>query len=401
MSSPKRPQWSVVEFVDLGAQQARIRDRIEQRIRRVLDHGQYIMGPEVRELEEALASFVGVKHAICCSSGTDALLMLLMALGMGAGHAVLTTPFTFVATAEAVALVGATPLFVDIDPETFNLCPRRLSQALEALEDWDPRIHPLPRVTGSSRPVPRAVIAVDLFGVPADYDAICEVASKYGLWVIEDAAQSLGAQRNGIRAGALAPYATTSFFPAKPLGAYGDGGMCFTRDEVLAEALRSLRLHGVGRDRYEHVRVGLNGRLDTLQAAILLAKLEIFSEELELRQEVANRYQEILTQCPGIRLPVVPEGCRSAWAEFSVLAQDESHRGRIQARLREAGIPSAVYYPKPLHLQPAFRSLGYQEGDFPSSEEVARRILSLPMHPYLGQEVQEKIAQLIWDALQA
>ena len=386
-------------FVDRATQQERIRESLQERLRKVLEHGQYIMGPEVAELEERLAFFVGVPHAVACSSGTDALLMLLMALGVGPGQAVLTTPFTFVATAEAVALAGATPVFVDIDPKTFNLSPEGLSRALEALERGDSSLHPLPRGKAAQGCRPSCVIAVDLFGLPADYEAICSITSSRGLVVIEDAAQSLGAQRLGRKAGGLAEHAATSFFPAKPLGAYGDGGMCFTRDGALAQALRSIRNHGSGQDRYEHLRLGLTGRLDTLQAAVLLAKLEVFEQELEARQEVAGRYLRLLAGCNGLELPRVPEGSRSAWAVFSILAKDSRHRERIRARLGQAGVPTMVYYPRPLHLQPVFAHLGYAPGDFPVSEDVAERILSLPMHPYLGLDLQERAAGVIWRAL--
>lgn len=364
-----------------------------------MEHGQYIMGPEVAELEERLACFVGVSHAVACSSGTDALVMLLMALGVGHGDAVFTTPFTFAATAEAVVLVGATPVFVDIEPESFNLAPEGLSRALEAVERWDCGIHPLPKLRAAERPRMRGVIAVDLFGVPADYDAICPVAASRGLWVIEDAAQSLGSERGGRKAGGLAHLGATSFFPAKPLGAYGDGGMCFVQEQETAGVLRSIRVHGAGKDRYEHLRVGLNARLDTLQAAVLLAKLEIFEEELEAREEAAGRYVDLLSGCEGIRLPVVPQGCKSAWAQFSILARNHGQREQLRRRLREEGIPTMVYYPRPLYLQPAFAPLGYKKGDFPVSEDVAQRIFSLPMHPYLSREVQEEIATLIRETL--
>ncbi len=389
----------MIPFVDLAAQQERIRESVQERIRKVLEHGQYIMGPEVAELEERLARFVGVEHAVGCSSGTDALVMILMALGVGPGDGVLTTPFTFVATAEAVMLVGATPLFVDIDPESFNLAPEALSRALEALEKGDRGLHPLPRGISSEMLRPRCVIAVDLFGLPADYDAICALAAPRGLPVIEDAAQSLGAERAGRRAGGLADLGATSFFPAKPLGAYGDGGMCFTSQEDAARLLRSIRLHGAGQDRYEHVRVGLNGRLDTLQAAVLLAKLEIFEEELWLRQEVAGRYLELLAGCEDIKLPAVPQGSKSSWAQFSILARDKEQRERLRLALGKEGIPTMVYYPRPLHLQAVFTHLGYEKGDFPVSEETAGRILSLPMHPYLGLEAQQKVAGLLREAL--
>jgi UDP-2-acetamido-2-deoxy-ribo-hexuluronate aminotransferase len=422
-------------FIDLAAQQRRIREALDARIQAVLEHGQYIMGPEVAELEGRLASYVGVRHAIGCSSGTDALLMALMAQGVGAGDAIFTTPFTFIATAEVVGLLGATPVFVDIDPETYNLDPAQLELAVQALEKADPRIHLLPRsvsasprslfgvdqlATGNSEPATcnlqpatcssppatrepcgpsrlavKGIIAVDLFGLPADYDRINAIAKDHGLFVIEDAAQSFGAQKGGKRAGAMAESACTSFFPAKPLGAYGDGGMCFTDDDGVAGILRSLRNHGQGHDKYDNVRLGINGRLDTLQAAILLAKFDIFREELDLRQQVADRYSELLGRIGMLRLPAIPEGCTSAWAQYSILAEDEELRKTAVSSLKEAGIPTAVHYPKPLHLQNAFSYLSYRWGDFPASEDLSRRIFSLPMHPYLRAEDQERIAQVL------
>lgn len=369
-----------MQFIDLKTQQARIRSRIEKNIQTVLDHGQYIMGPEIFELESRLADYVGVKHAVSCASGTDALLMTLMAYGVGPGDAVLTTPFTFVATAEAILLLGATPVFVDIDPATFNIDPKHLEKTVRAF--WK---------SGSGLKA-RGILPVDLFGLPADYDAIHTVAREHGLFVLEDAAQSFGAEYRGRRAGSPGDAAATSFFPAKPLGAYGDGGMCFTSDDALAAALRSIRIHGMGADKYDNVRIGINGRMDTIQAAVLLAKMEIFPEEVTLRQAAAARYTRALT---GVVTPTVPEGSLSAWAQYSVLAENTRHREEIQARLHAAGIPTAVYYPIPLHLQTAYRSLGGEPGDFPVTEDCARRIFSLPMHPYLRAEDQERIAALI------
>ncbi|WP_373501334.1 DegT/DnrJ/EryC1/StrS family aminotransferase [Desulfococcus sp.] len=366
-----------MDFIDLKTQQIRIRSRIEKNIQAVLDHGQYIMGPEILKLESRLAEFAGVKHAVSCASGTDALLMTLMAYDIGPGDAVFTTPFTFVATAEAIRLLGATPVFVDIDPVTFNIDPKRLREALLAHAQTE---------TGLAA---RGILPVDLFGLPADYDAIRAVAREHGLFVLEDAAQSFGAEYRGRKAGALGDAAATSFFPAKPLGAYGDGGMCFTDDDALAAALRSVRIHGMGADKYDNVRIGINGRMDTIQAAVLLAKLDIFPEEVQLRQTVAGRYTRTLA---GVVTPTVPEGLLSAWAQYSVLAEDARHREALQARLKAAGIPTAVYYPIPLHLQTAYTSLGGKPGDFPVTEDCANRIFSLPMHPYLSAEDQERIA---------
>lgn len=432
-----------MDFIDLKYQQQRIKEKIDSKIQKVLTHGQYIMGPEVKELEDQLAEYVGVKNAVGCASGTDALLLALMAYGVGPGDAIFTTPFTFIATAEAVSLLGATPIFVDIDPKTFNLDPAKLELAIQALKSNDPTINPLPRslplpssesrlggtqrsapsalsfelsalspslpnserrtpnfidpsrATRHSSPTPRGIIAVDLFGLPADYDPINVIAQKHNLFVVEDGAQSFGAEYFGRRACSLSGVACTSFFPAKPLGGYGDGGMCFTNDDPLAEVMRSLRIHGQGNDKYENIRIGINGRLDTLQAAILLAKLEIFPEEIELRQQVAERYNTLLAPCSMLHAPCIPEGYKSAWAQYSILASSSEERDKLMGRLKAANVPTAIYYPKPLHLQKAFAFLNYSEGDFPVSEDCARRIFSLPMHPYLKPEDQERIINIL------
>jgi UDP-2-acetamido-2-deoxy-ribo-hexuluronate aminotransferase len=383
-----------MEFIDLAAQLERIRDRIEMNIQGVLKHGKYIMGPEVKELEGKLANFVGVDHAVACSSGTDALLLALMAYGVGPGDAIITSPFTFIATAEVISLLGAVPVFADIDAVTFNLDPKNVEEAIQALRNGSDG-YPLPRKEGLSL-TPKGVIPVDLFGLPADYDRINSVSRQQGLFVIEDAAQSFGAQYEGKRACSLGDIGCTSFFPAKPLGCYGDGGMCFTDDKNLAETMRSLSVHGQGSHKYENVRIGINGRLDTFQAAILLAKLEIFPEEIHKRDQVATNYSKLLSNSEAnVVPPRVPPGLSSVWAQYSILAKDENHRSKLQARLKDAGIPSAIYYPRPLHLQKAFDALGYKEGDFPVSEECSSRIFSLPMHPYLSAEEQERISQVL------
>jgi UDP-2-acetamido-2-deoxy-ribo-hexuluronate aminotransferase len=365
-----------INFIDLKAQQEKILPDINERIQRVLSHGQYIMGPEIKELEERLATYVGVKHAISCSSGTDALLMPLMAYGVGSGDAIFTTPFTFIATAEVIQLLGATPIFVDIDRKTFNIDP-------EALEVVIASVGQNPK-TASLRP--RGVIPVDLFGQPADYDRINAIAQQHGLFVLEDAAQSFGGTYKGRRSCSLAQMAATSFFPAKPLGGYGDGGAIFTDDDTLATTLRSIRVHGQGTDKYENVRIGLNGRLDTLQAAVLLAKLEVFDAEITTRQEVASRYSEALKDV--VEVPYVDTECTSIWAQYSVLSD---RRAELLENLQRAGIPSAIYYPFPLHLQKAFVHLGYKPGDFPVSEHISKHIFSLPMHPYLAENDQTRI----------
>jgi dTDP-4-amino-4,6-dideoxygalactose transaminase len=412
----------MMDFIDLAAQQRRIADTLNARIASVLAHGQYINGPEVRELEATLAGYVGVKHAIGCASGTDALLMALMALDIGPGDAIFTTPFTFVATAEVISLIGATPVFVDIDPITFNIDPKKLDHTIVTLKE-NPSRHPFSSAVGVISPGmaavqaafpnrriidrrtqdcakmtgttlrPRAVIPVDLFGLPADYDAIGAVAAAHGLTIIADAAQSFGSDYKGKKACAFGEIACTSFFPAKPLGCYGDGGMCFTNDDRLDEILRSIRVHGQGEDKYENVRIGINGRLDTLQAAILLAKFTIFPEEIDLRQEVALRYNELLAVIAGT--PVIPSGYKSVWAQYSLLTRDAAERAAFMAVLKKEGIPTAIYYPKPLHLQKAFAAAGYREGDFPVSEVCSDRIFSVPMHPYLTAKEQRRIADIM------
>jgi len=385
-----------MEFVDLAAQQRRIGKKIEANLKTVLNHGKYIMGPEVKKLENTLASSVSVKHAIGCASGTDALLLTLMANNVGPGDAIFTTPFTFIATAEVISLLGATPAFVDIDPKTFNISPKNLAIAIDTLKSKKESQHPLPTSPAQSQLNPRGIITVDLFGLPADYDGIDAIAKEHGLFVIEDAAQSFGAEYKGKRACSFGDIACTSFFPAKPLGCYGDGGMCFTDDDHLADLIRSFRVHGKGHHKYDNTRIGINGRLDTLQAAILLAKFDIFPEEVGLRQQVSQRYSQLLSDdsC-SIIPPYVPKGYTSAWAQYSVLAKDGEQRSILQDSLKEAGIPTAIYYPKPLHLQTAFASLGYKEGDFPVSKDCSSRIFSLPMHPYLSIEDQQRIAQIL------
>ena len=383
-----------MQFIDLPAQQKKIRDKIEDNIRKVLDHGQYIMGPEITALEKRLADYVDTRHAVGCASGTDALLLALMAHEVGPGDAILTTPFTFVATAEVISLLGAIPVFVDIDPMTFNIDPKRLEQTIEALTSEASPDHPLPQAIIMNSPQPKGIIAVDLFGLPADYDSINAVAAKHGLFVIEDAAQSFGGVYKGRRACSMGNISCTSFFPAKPLGGYGDGGMCFTNNPGLDELMRSLRVHGQGSDKYDNVRIGINGRLDALQAAILLAKFDIFAEEIILRQQVAGRYTKHFDRSDLLTPPYIPSDCQSAWAQYSVLAKNNQSRSILLEKLKREGIPTAIYYPKPLHLQEAFSCLGYQNGDFPVTEDCASRIFSLPMHPYLTEEDQERICKV-------
>lgn len=383
----------MIPFVDLKAQFINLDKEIRAGIDGVLEHGRFIMGPEVHDLEGKLAGFTGVKHAITCSSGTDALLMALMAAGVGKGDVVFTTPFTFIATAEVISLLGAIPVFVDIDQKTFNIDPEKLKSAISAVKQNDSSISPLPECLKDNRFTPKAVIPVDLFGLPADYDRINDIARENDLFVLEDAAQGFGGTYRGKRAGGLGHVGAVSFFPAKPLGCYGDGGAIFTDDDEIAEKLISIRVHGKGTEKYDNVRIGINGRLDTLQAAILLPKLEEFAEEIIKRQKVADLYSDLLgSGNKSLVLPFVPDGLSSAWAQYSFLCEN---RDELQKGLKDAGIPSMVYYPKPLHLQSAYTNLAHREGDFPVSEMCSRKILSLPMHPYLDEKVIGTITERI------
>ena len=386
-----------IPFIDLKTQYRRVAAEVERGIQAVLTSGAFINGPEVARIEERLAGYCGTRYAVGCASGTDALMMSLMALGVGPGDAVFCPPFTFMATAEVVALLGATPVFVDVDPLTCNMDAARLDLAVRAVRAGDASLHPLPQHDGPL--TPKAVIPVDLFGLLADYAAILPVAAAHGLFVIEDAAQAFGATQefSGAtrRACSFGQIGCSSFFPAKPLGCYGDGGMCFTDDPDLLELLRSVRVHGQGADKYQNVRLGITGRLDTMQAAVLLAKMDIFEDEVRLRQDVARRYAELLGPLPGLTLPVVPEGNVSVYAQYSIQAESAAHRQELLDRLGRASVPSSIYYPVPLHLQPAFANLGYQPGSMPASEAVAARIFSIPMHPYLTAEAQQEIAKAL------
>lgn len=384
-----------MEFVDLATQQERIRADLEKRLHAVLDHGRYVNGPEIEQLEKTLAQDIGVRHAVACSSGTDALLMALMALEVGRGDAVFTTPFSFFAAAEVIRLLGATPVFVDIDPTTFNLDPTDLENTLGALARGDYSPPALKVFRQGAELTPKAVIPVDLFGLPADYDRIDQLAEKHGLHIIEDAAQAFGARYRGRSAGTLGDIGCTSFFPAKPLGCYGDGGMCFTDRDDFAAQLRSLRNHGQGRHRYAHTHIGLNARMDTFQAAVLLAKHRIFAEECGARNRVAARYHELLGKHPHLILSAIPTDCVTVWAQYAILAESREHRTAIINRLHDHHIPTAIYYPLPIHLQDAMRDLGHAKGDFPTSENCADRIFSLPMHPYLSEEELKRIADVV------
>ena len=356
-----------MEFLDLKTQQKRIRKPLEKRINKILDHGAYIMGPEVFELEEKLADYCGVKHAISCSSGTDALLIPLMAWGIGPGDAVFTTPFTYVATAEVISILGATPIFVDVYESTYNI-------------DCDKLEIEINRVIKEGKLKPKAIIPVDLFGLPARYRLIDKIAKKYNLKVIEDAAQSFGGSIRDKKVGAFGDIAATSFYPAKPLGCYGDGGAIFTNDDDLAEECKAIRIHGTKKDKYNSEMIGLNGRLDSIQAAVLLEKLSIFDDELVMRNEVNSHYRKYLNNAQHH-----PEGYQSAHALFSIVLGSNNKRDNLIDRLTQKKIPSVIYYKFPIHLMEAFKYLGFQKGSLPISENLSHSIVSLPMHPYLNE----------------
>lgn len=361
-----------MQFIDLKTQYASLKEPIQQRINTVLEHGQYVMGPEIGELEERLAAFVGTKHCICVSSGSDALLVALMALGIGQGDEVITTPFSFIATAEMIALIGAKPVFVDIDPRTYNIDPLLIEQA----------------ITTNTR----AIMPVSLYGQCAAFDEINKIASAREITVIEDAAQSFGATYRSRQSCALTTIGCTSFFPSKPLGCYGDGGACFTHDDDLAQRIREIRIHGQDR-RYNHPVLGINGRMDSIQAAVLLAKLDSFPNEVAARQGLSETYKRELTKrCPEIIVPHIEPHNTSVFAQFTI---EVDERARVQERLSDAGIPTAIHYPIPLPLQPAFAQLGYKKGNFPIAEAAAARVLSLPMHPFLSDSDLENIANTV------
>ena len=357
-----------MQFIDLAAQYKHLKEKIDARIQAVLDHGKYIMGPEVQELEEKLSEYVGVKHTVSCANGTDALTLALMVLDVKEGDAVFCPTFTFFATAETIAFEGATPVFVDSNEDTFNICPIDLEKRIET-------------VMAEGKLKPKAIIAVDLFGLPADYPALRKIADKYDLKIIEDAAQGFGGEINGKRAGSFGDIATTSFFPAKPLGCYGDGGALFTDNDEYAELLKSYRVHGKGKDKYDNVRIGMNSRLDTIQAAILLEKLAAFPQELVNRNQAADKYTAELKDT--YKTPVVPEGYISSWAQYTLTASD---RDAEMAKYQAKGIPTMVYYGTCMHQQTAFKTLGYKEGDFPIAERLASSVFSLPMHGYLNRK---------------
>jgi UDP-2-acetamido-2-deoxy-ribo-hexuluronate aminotransferase len=372
-----------IEFIDLGAQRRRIGTRMDEAIRRVVDHGRFILGPEVAQLERRLAEFCGARHALSCANGTDALGLALMAKGAGPGQAILCPSFTFAATAEVVAWFGATPIFVDVLADTFNMDPASLEAGIA-----------IARRLGL---IPAGVIPVDLFGLPADYDAILSIAAANRMWVLCDAAQSFGAEYKRRKVGAIGDLTTTSFFPAKPLGCYGDGGAVFVDDDAMIDVLRSLRVHGQGTDKYDNVRIGMNARLDTLQAAVLLEKLAIFADEIAARNRIAARYSAMLGDL--VTVPEVPTGLTSVWAQYTIRLPAGCDRDALAARLKLAGIPTAVYYPKPLHTQTAYRDYPIAGNGLPVSERLAGEVLSLPMHPYLDEPVQDRIVTALRLAL--
>ena len=370
-----------MKFVDLGAQFQRLETDIRAGIDAVLEHGQYIMGPEVGALEEELAAYCGVQHVISTSSGTDALLMCLMSYGIGPGDAIIAPPFTFVATAEVIQLLGATTVFVDVDEKTFNIDPEQLEETVG-------------RIRRQGKLDLKGIIPVDLFGLPADYSAINRIARENDLFVLADAAQSFGGARDGHRVGTFGDVAATSFFPAKPLGCYGDGGAVFTDDADRAEVLRSIRFHGKGTSQYDNVRTGITGRLDTIQAAVLRCKLKVLDDEIAARQRVADNYTRELSDV--LNVPEIPLNCTSAWAQYTVRSDS---RDAIRKALDAEGIPSAVYYACPLHRQPAFSDADGAGVHMPVSDRLAAEVFSLPMHPYLGESDQSRIIESIRQAV--
>ncbi len=382
MNQHARVDVKPIPFIDVAAQRRRLGKAIDDATARVLNHCQFLMGPEVAAFESDLAAFCGAKYALSCSSGTDALVMTLMAKGIGPGDAVFCPTFTFCATAESAALVGATPVFFDTDAETFNVDIKSLKAAI---------------VTAKAQGLkPRAVIPVDLFGLPADHDAVAEVADAEGLFVLDDAAQGFGGTYKGRAIGTLGHATATSFFPAKPLGCYGDGGAVLTNDEELLAVLKSVRVHGGGTDKYDNVRLGLTARLDTIQAAVLIEKLKIFRDEIATRNRVARRYGEALGDV--VTVPVVPDGYESVWAQYTIRLAPGKRDGFARA-LQAEGIPTAIYYARPLHRQTAYRHFPVAEGGLPVSERLAEEVISLPMHAYLDDSTQDRIVDAVRRAL--
>lgn len=372
-----------IPFIDLRSQYEKYKSNIDNAISNVLEHGQYIMGPEISELESQLSSYLGVKHTLACSSGTDALLLPLMTKSLSSSCAVFTTPFTFFASAESISLCGAVPVFTDIEHGTYNMCPEALEKTIQD-------------TIAEGRLTPKGIMAVDLFGLAANFNEINRIAKKYDLFVIEDAAQSFGAKYHGSKAGALGEIGATSFYPAKPLGCYGDGGAVFTDNTDAYEEMVSLRVHGqaTSGNKYDNVRIGLNARMDTIQAAVLLEKLKNYEPELKRRNEVAKLYTSKLKDY--VKAPTVPQGQESVWAQYTIQVED---REGLKDHLAKQGVPTAVFYPIPVHLASAYTNLGYAEGDFPVSEAASKRVMSLPMHPFLDDSVVCKICDVIIEKL--
>jgi dTDP-4-amino-4,6-dideoxygalactose transaminase len=374
-----------VPFIDIGAQRRRLGTSVDDAVARVLAHCQFINGPEVTQLETALAEFSGARHVVTCASGTDALLMVLMAKGVGRGDAVLCPSFTFCATGEAVALTGATPVFVDVDEATFNMSAASLKRGIATASRLGLK--------------PKAVMPVDLFGQSADHDAIGATAEAEGLFVLDDAAQAFGASYKGRRLGTSALATATSFFPAKPLGCFGDGGAIFTDDAELAATLRSVRVHGQGSDKYDNVRLGLTARLDTIQAAVLIEKLKIFEDEIAARNQVAERYARGLGNV--VTVPGLASGCSSVWAQYTIRLPQGCDRDGFAAALKAQGIPTAIYYPKSMHQQTAYRDFPVADGGLPTCEKLSADVISLPMHAYLDEPTQERVIKAVRAALGA
>jgi dTDP-4-amino-4,6-dideoxygalactose transaminase len=382
MNEHTRLDAAPIPFIDVAAQRRRLGSRIDDAVSRVLGHCQFILGPEVRELEAALAEFCGARHAVTCASGTDALLMVLMAKGIGPGDAVICPSFTFCATAEVVARAGATPVFADVDAATFNIAPASAARAVAAA-----------REAGLN---PRMIIPVDLFGLPADFAAIKALAADENLFVLDDAAQDFGASVGNRKVGVLGDATATSFFPAKPLGCYGDGGAVFTDDDEMRDLLVSVRVHGMGTDRYDNVRIGLTARLDTIQAAVLIEKLKIFPDEIDARNRVARRYAQHLAGV--VTVPAVPEHMTSVWAQYTIRIKAGT-RDAFAAALKAQGVPTAVYYPKPLHRQDAYRHFPADPAGLPVTDMLAGEVISLPMHAYLDDATQDRIIAAVHRAV--
>ena len=375
----------MIPFIDLKAQQNLIRNKIEERIKAVLDHGQYILGPEVKELEKKLSIYTGAKYVLCCSSGTDALLLALLGLKLKAGEGVIVPAFSFASSAEVMPLLGAIPIFIDIENETFNLDPSKLADAFKTATEMGIKV--------------KGIMSVGLFGQPADMKPINEFAKNNNLWVLDDAAQSFGGKYYGNNVGNLCEVSATSFFPAKPLGCYGDGGAIFTNDPEIYEIANSSHVHGMGKNRYEYDRIGMNARISTIQAAILLEKLEIFPSELRKRQDVANNYNKYLNDLKlDIKLPIIKNKCVSSWAQYTIILPENIDRSKLQEELKSKGIPTAIYYPIPLNEHEPYKNFPISKSGLANTNYLARNVLSLPMHPYLTEDDIINISKKIYEA---